>query len=415
MGVLPAPSGPHRVGVVEVDVPAPTPAGRVPCAIYYPAQPKSATDAKPKQLRWLPPGYAAAIGEAQLGDMFGATLGSALMAGFGPLATGYETVRAEVSAPPLTAEGNNDEPWPAAVFSHGLTGWRHVCSSFIVEIASRGAVVVAVEHCDGSACVAVGSEEDGGKTTVLAKYVSWEREKIPELKRAGVDDVGAATREWRREQCDQRRVELHAALDGVRDALRRALGVSVDVRADRDCAVVGQSFGGSAALSCVLADGASNGTTGSRARFSRCLAFDPWIEGDDDDAVFPLRPEHYAAGFSPALRRLTVWRNGRWDLAPAVAKHTDRLGENFSGSDGTVVVHDCKDCDHFAQTDVPVVFERGPLSFVYRVLKGGGSSKDDKSLDALTFLLSARAQTVAALDGWLVGEPADCEPGTATA
>ena len=35
--MLPSPTGPHRVGCVELDIPAPTAAGRVPVVVYYPA------------------------------------------------------------------------------------------------------------------------------------------------------------------------------------------------------------------------------------------------------------------------------------------------------------------------------------------------------------------------------------------
>ena len=34
---LPDPTGPHRVGIIEADVPAPTDAGVVPVVVYYPA------------------------------------------------------------------------------------------------------------------------------------------------------------------------------------------------------------------------------------------------------------------------------------------------------------------------------------------------------------------------------------------
>ena len=35
--MLPSPTGPHRVGVIEADIPAQTDAGVVPVVVYYPA------------------------------------------------------------------------------------------------------------------------------------------------------------------------------------------------------------------------------------------------------------------------------------------------------------------------------------------------------------------------------------------
>ena len=97
-----------------------------------------------------------------------------------------------------------------AVFSHSLTGWRHVNSSLCAELASHGAVVIHMEHADGTACLCT-SSEDG---RVLADYVDWAREKTEELKQS-TDDVGAALEAWRRAQVARRVVEIAAALDGL--------------------------------------------------------------------------------------------------------------------------------------------------------------------------------------------------------
>ena len=137
---LPDPTGPHRVGIIEADVPAPTDAGCVPVVVYYPAidepdAPPStalcgATSSEPEQLRWLDARYAAALGKSHLTGTLGAWSAGALMGNLGPAATNYEVVRAAVGADakPPPAGG-----WPVAVFSHSLTGWRHVNSSLCAE------------------------------------------------------------------------------------------------------------------------------------------------------------------------------------------------------------------------------------------------------------------------------------------
>ncbi|TPX31030.1 1-alkyl-2-acetylglycerophosphocholine esterase [Synchytrium microbalum] len=48
---------------------------------------------------------------------------------------------------------------PVVIFSHGLAGNRSMYSSLCGDLASRGFVVVALEHKDGSACAYVGSDE----------------------------------------------------------------------------------------------------------------------------------------------------------------------------------------------------------------------------------------------------------------
>lgn len=76
-------------------------------------------------------------------------------------------VAAAAGAPPLSppsrsaspndhtdaAEQNEDSKWPVVIFSHGLSGDRHAYSHFCGELASRGFVVVAIEHRDGTAPV----------------------------------------------------------------------------------------------------------------------------------------------------------------------------------------------------------------------------------------------------------------------
>ncbi|KAJ8611660.1 hypothetical protein CTAYLR_007879 [Chrysophaeum taylorii] len=269
------------------------------------------------------------------------------------------------------------------VFTHSLTGWRHINSTFVVEIASQGAVTLAVEHCDGSACLAVANEatDDAGRKKTLATYVSWERDKPVEVD--DFDDVPAAKAAWRRAQCDQRCLEVIAALDGINEALVRHLGVPPSfARSGTDVAVLGQSFGGASAISCVLGPGGS--------RFSYCLLYDPWLEGNGD-AMYPLRFRDFVKPLPTSVRRVVVWRNGRsvlWDLCK---DNCEAIAAKCPGSR----IHDSPDCGHFAQTDAPIIFESGPLAFVYRAIVGNHSETDAKAS-----LTAATVQTLDALEGW---------------
>merc|ERR1712139_431684 len=55
--------------------------------------------------------------------------------------------------------------WPVALFSHGLCGTRSMYSTLCTELASQGYIVIAPEHTDGSACLAVSNG-------TLVNYVS---------------------------------------------------------------------------------------------------------------------------------------------------------------------------------------------------------------------------------------------------
>lgn len=58
---------------------------------------------------------------------------------------------------------------PLVIFSHGLAGTRHTYTQYCTALASRGYVVLAVEHKDGSGPMAFrpSSEEKGKDTTLL--------------------------------------------------------------------------------------------------------------------------------------------------------------------------------------------------------------------------------------------------------
>ncbi|KAJ1452066.1 platelet-activating factor acetylhydrolase, isoform II-domain-containing protein [Pelagophyceae sp. CCMP2097] len=396
MSGLPLPQGEYRVGVIEVDLPAPgTAAGVVPAAIYYPAA-KALDGGAFARPQWLSSRHAAAMGSASMTirAAFGEAAGSSLMGALGPAASGWCSVQADLDAPPLESQKG---AWPLAVFSHGLIGWKYLNSAFAAELASRGSVVVALEHADGSACTCL-STVDGRE---LASFLS-----LAHLDVEGDAPGDAALRlERRRQQTDQRRTEVLAACESVNAALEKAFGVSDFARSHQGVAVLGQSFGGATAAVCALRD--------DRALFSACLVYDPWIEGGDGAITVPWRSEDLdAAAFPPSCRTLAIWRNGKSGLFPLCGANMDALRRKMAGADDsadeagsrvaavaavTAVMHDFETCGHFAQTDVPVVFESGALAFIYRALV----DKNEGAMGAAEALDLATRQTVEALQGWL--------------
>jgi hypothetical protein len=53
------------------------------------------------------------------------------------------------------------------VFSHGLTATRETSSSLALSLAAAGAVVVCVEHSDGSSSLARFKDADDGTPVTL--------------------------------------------------------------------------------------------------------------------------------------------------------------------------------------------------------------------------------------------------------
>ncbi|TFB00774.1 Platelet-activating factor acetylhydrolase 2 [Trichoderma ghanense] len=66
------------------------------------------------------------------------------------LIAGGITIPAKVDVPLLTPSEDAPEPFPVMVFSHGDASSRTDYTNFVGEMASRGYVVAAVEHRDGS-------------------------------------------------------------------------------------------------------------------------------------------------------------------------------------------------------------------------------------------------------------------------
>ena len=416
-GSMPFLSGGFSVGCIELEIPSPTSVGACPVLVFYP----SIDDVrKLERPPWLTADQCEALGRAQLAELFGEGLASIMMRHLGPLATGLLRIPAAPGLQPAALPASREsEGWPVAVISHGLTGWPTVQTALAASLCSHGAVVLLICHCDGSACVgrsahsaaAAASDANhynGGPTQkpVDVPYQDWTA-RARSLRSAGVSEnaLQADGEAWRRQQNEQRVTEVHAVLDGLNDALGAADphlfgdAKSFHARTEREVALFGHSFGGATVAACLLRDGTprvvggvntiySNGT-GSRsssspadvqsseplrpaARFSHGFLFDPWIGG----FACPLaEAELRARKLTSSLVTLRVWLNegsfvARNATGPAEALIEKAKAANTGKCLRTADILWVGSSSHYAQTDVPTVFENGPLACIYAAIKG---------------------------------------------
>lgn len=103
------------------------------------------------------------------------------------------------------------------------------------------------------------------------------------------------------------------------------------------------------------------------------------------------------------MQSLLLWRNGESALFHTIAESSRRLVEKArrEGARSCVAaVHECEGAGHYGQTDVPAVFEHGPLRWLYKAIKGGGAKQ---AVPAREVLKQSIVQILEALDaqGWL--------------
>lgn len=186
---LPGHTGPYDVGALDVEVPLDTPrlvsdmrfradgshafqVDTVLFTLYYPAAHaatgKTTTDQGgyywfPKPVAATARGYARALGL----DNF---LVRGVMTGGLWLVAGGIRIPARVGAPLLPAgdmgdygDQAGDGTLPVVVFSHGMLSSRTDYTAYFSELASRGVVVAAIEHRDGSSPASPIIRKPGGQ------------------------------------------------------------------------------------------------------------------------------------------------------------------------------------------------------------------------------------------------------------
>ncbi|KAF7967532.1 hypothetical protein HWV62_31495 [Athelia sp. TMB] len=182
---------------------------------------------------------------------------------------------APLRAPPASEDpANPSKNWPLMIFSHGVGCSRLMYSAFCGEMASRGFVVCAIEHRDGTSPSSTIVNEDG--ETKKLDWLQWSDLDWPDMKTQPEDDTIL-----RHEQIKMRVAEMEEVLKIMTAFSRgenppktsphapdfnwsawRAVETNKPV-------IAGHSLGGCAAIAAAADTG---------YEFSSVLAFDPAIQ-----------------------------------------------------------------------------------------------------------------------------------------
>ncbi|TPX40236.1 1-alkyl-2-acetylglycerophosphocholine esterase [Synchytrium endobioticum] len=141
-------SGPHAVGTHDLET------GSLLIRMYYPT---TNEEARSRQVTaWLPR-YYYGVG---LGDFIRVHPLIAWLAITPYLSLFYNHAYKDAAIAPLYSPEDalsgprQPSKFPVIIFSHGLAGFRGMYSFLLGDMASRGFLVIAIEHRDGSACAA---------------------------------------------------------------------------------------------------------------------------------------------------------------------------------------------------------------------------------------------------------------------
>ncbi|GAA5995159.1 uncharacterized protein JCM10292_004570 [Rhodotorula paludigena] len=362
---LPAPSGPYPVSTTDLELAAPPdlrgrtfshathkhtgePALRldtVLVTLFYPANPHRR--ASGRRQPWIErpvsrtaDGYARFLGQKPwiLRTLFwlvGARITLPVESDAGLAYKACNDPESETRASSDTLVGDDLAPdkdqFPLVVFSHGLSGTRTTYSQWCCEIASRGYIVAAIEHRDGSGPISVVRLEDGTERVVdyirPDQSLDWPAGHKPQ---SSLDFRASAQLPFRLAEISAvlhhlRRLNAGEGAAIARENRRKDLGGEEVVgkwlegwkgRIDleHEVTMAGHSFGGATTIQ-VLRAGAT------AFPFVRGIALDPWAD-PIPPAPSARASEGGEAGFSPleqALSTSTARSNPAPTASPAAS------------------------------------------------------------------------------------------------
>ncbi|OAA36081.1 PAF-acetylhydrolase family member [Metarhizium rileyi] len=182
---LPAYTGPHAVGAIDLEVPLARPQlvaepvfkdSQAPAfeletvlfTLYYPTNRAAKSTKKP--LPWIPkPISLTARGYARLARIDSPLTRPVLTFALW-LVAGAITIPAEVDTPLYNDSSPHHASLPVVIFSHGMASSRTDYTNYLGELASRGTIVAALEHRDGSSPASLINVPDSSKPKPLLHF-----------------------------------------------------------------------------------------------------------------------------------------------------------------------------------------------------------------------------------------------------
>lgn len=264
---LPAYSGPHTVGAVDLEIPLPKPlkisdtivkktgelafeVETVLFTVYYPAA-HNARSKLPQHL-WVPrPLSITAEGYARIARVDNFIVRPIFTFALW-LLVGSIRIPAQVDVPILGSDGDEKaQRFPVMVFSHGMASSRTDYTYYLGELASRGYVVAAIEHRDGSS---PGS---------LVKINGKKDRKVVLLREKDVEsDPPMTTPQIKKEQLAFRDAEIFATIKVLQD-IDAGDGASIFSQTSRSEGTTLSAWTNRLDLSHLIIGGHSYGATGA--------------------------------------------------------------------------------------------------------------------------------------------------------
>jgi len=277
--------------------------------------------------------------------------------------TGDPKIPATLGGQMINSSGGN----PLIIFSHGLAGCRNTYSLLCTSLASRGYLVAALEHGDGSACARMMKQEKLGevtwKTLIHApaeKSYSMRNEQVKY--RAGevsyVLDIikemngGQFEKAWLQDLNKEEEASFHEHFAGSVDLSKVMVG--------------GHSFGGATTVLALAKD----------SRFKGAVALDTWM--------FPIREEEALFSSPPASKLLFV-NCEKFQEPPNLASMSSYEGSpDLTGPLVPSNVLTLKDAAHSSSTDVNIVIEGSSAMSLYKLMGGSMQSEGLSNMELVT-------------------------------
>ena len=294
---IPSPTGPHKVGCVDIMPTFEDIAGTTDwplLRLFYPTQHEQSYG-ETEYSKWYPtPEYAHTYI-----NILRTTSRNRL-----PLRDEAIEDTADVKIPalygvPLLSE--NFPQFPIVVFSHGRMGCRTSCSGICSDLASHGIVVAVPEHRDGSSCVTLRRRSFDSPLGYIDEWLPYFEKKENE-----------SEFEFRNRQVRKRSQELQVTIDFLHilnvggTHIKNLMDPSFDLLQfkghlqEDTISIMGHSLGGAAIIECLF----------NEPRFKCGIALDPWM--------MPVSEEVFANGICQPL--IFINSSGPYQTSDAIQR-----------------------------------------------------------------------------------------------